>query len=239
MSLILYYGAPASNSLKCLLALKEKELAFEARLVNLLQFEQHEPAFLAINPDGEVPVLDHDGFNLSQSSVINEYLEDAFPKAPALRPASPQAVARMRVWNKFIDEHVWSYVSLIAWSRFFKPLVENIEPQRYEALIARIPLYEKQMKWRSARSGFAESDVANAQRKVEIGINKAEAQLSKTLWLAGDTFTLADINLFADLGLALGSIFSDVATPERCPHLLDWAARMHERPATKAVLHAK
>jgi glutathione S-transferase len=58
MVLTLYHAEPLANSLKVLMALHEKELPFESRYVNLQKFEQNEPAFLAINPEGQVPVLD-------------------------------------------------------------------------------------------------------------------------------------------------------------------------------------
>src|SRR3569833_1689572 len=92
----LYHAEPGANSLKCLIPLKEKGLAFESIYVDLHKFEQHEPWFVAINPEGQVPVLDHDGNIITHTTVINEYLEDAFPEAPALRPADPLGQARMR-----------------------------------------------------------------------------------------------------------------------------------------------
>ena len=57
----LYHAEPAANSLKALLSFKEKGLEFESVYVDLHKFEQHEPWFVAINPEGQVPVLDHDG----------------------------------------------------------------------------------------------------------------------------------------------------------------------------------
>ena len=59
--LALYHAEPASNSLKVLLCLKEKGLDFVSHLVDIQAFEQHEDWFLKINPDGQVPVLVHDG----------------------------------------------------------------------------------------------------------------------------------------------------------------------------------
>jgi glutathione S-transferase len=56
----LYHGGPAANSLKALLPLNEKGVEFTSHVMNLLQFEQHEPWFVKINPSGQVPVLVHD-----------------------------------------------------------------------------------------------------------------------------------------------------------------------------------
>jgi glutathione S-transferase len=117
MALTLYHAEPVANSLKCLAALHEKGLPFTSRYVDLHRFEQHEPWFVALNPDGQVPVLDHDGVIITQTTVINEYLDDAFPDGAQLRPADALGKARVRAWNKFIDEHVMNHVSMHGWHR--------------------------------------------------------------------------------------------------------------------------
>lgn len=79
-------------------ALVEKNLDFELRLVDLDQGEQRMAPFLCRSPAGKVPVLAHHDFYLSESSAIVEYLEDAFP-APeyaAVCPADTRTRARMR-----------------------------------------------------------------------------------------------------------------------------------------------
>ncbi|MDB6008734.1 MAG: glutathione S-transferase, partial [Gammaproteobacteria bacterium] len=48
----LYHAEPVANSVKVLICLKEKRREFVSHYVNLLRFEQHEPEYLAINPDG-------------------------------------------------------------------------------------------------------------------------------------------------------------------------------------------
>jgi hypothetical protein len=57
----LYHAEPVANSMKVLLCLKEKGIEFTSHYVDLLRFEQHQPEFVAINPNGQVPVLVHDG----------------------------------------------------------------------------------------------------------------------------------------------------------------------------------
>jgi hypothetical protein len=70
----LYHAEPLANSLKSLIPFKEKGLEFQSVYVDLHKFEQHEPWFVAINPEGQVPVLDHDGAIITHTTVINEYL---------------------------------------------------------------------------------------------------------------------------------------------------------------------
>ncbi len=232
----LYHAEPGANSLKCLIPLKEKGLAFESVYVDLHKFEQHEPWFLAINPEGQVPVLDHDGNIVTQSTVINEYLEDAFPDAPPLRPADPQGQARMRYWNKFVDEHVMNSVSMHGWHRFVGVLARGIERGEFERLVERIPLYEQRQKWRTARSGFSEADLENAKRKILVAVDKVENQLSRTPWLAGAMYTLADINFFAHCGLYVSRMFPDLTDEHKHPRLSEWRARVGERAGVKAAL---
>jgi glutathione S-transferase len=231
----LYHAEPAANSLKALITIKEKELEFESVYVDLHKFEQHEPWFVAINPDGQVPVLDHDGHLITHTTVIGEYLEDAFPDAPALRPADALGKARMRYWNKFCDEHVVNFVSIHGWHRLVSAIARSIEGGEFERLMARIPLHEQREKWRTARSGFSDVDLANATRKIEVAVDKVEQQLHKSQWLAGDAYTLADINFFAIGGMALDRLFPQLNVGTRAPRLSQWALRMYERPAVKAA----
>jgi glutathione S-transferase len=232
----LYHAEPGANSLKCLIPLFEKRLAFESRYVDLHKFEQHEAWFVALNPDGQVPVLDHDGTIITQTTVINEYLEDAFPAAPALRPADPVGKARMRFWNKFVDEHVMNYVSMHGWHRFVGVLARGIETGEFEKLVERIPLHEQREKWKTARSGFNEADLANAKRKVAVALDKVEAQLAETPWLAGDMYTLADINFFSHCGMYVARMFPDLTDAAKHPRLEAWRVRIAERPAVEEAL---
>ncbi len=232
----LYHAEPIANSLKSLIPLEEKGLQFQSIYVDLHKFEQHEPWFVAINPEGQVPVLDHDGTIVTHTTVINEYLEDAFPDAPPLRPADPAGKARMRFWNKFVDEHVMNYVSIHGWHRMVGVIARSIEAGQFEKLLERIPLREQREKWRTARSGFSPADLANATRKVEAAVDKVEGQLAQTPYLAGDRFTLADINFLSHCGLAVQRLFPEMNVQARAPRLVEWVERVCARPGVKAAL---
>ncbi|SMH54255.1 glutathione S-transferase family protein [Azospirillum agricola] len=60
------------------------------------------PDFLAMNPIGKMPVLEHDGFILPESLLICEYLEDLHP-TPSLLGAAPQERARVRLIVRTVD----------------------------------------------------------------------------------------------------------------------------------------
>jgi glutathione S-transferase len=236
MALKYYHAEPLANSLKSMLPLFEKGLAFESVYVDLHKFEQHQPWFVAINPEGQVPVLDHDGAIVTHTSVINEYLEDAFPDTPPLRPDTPIGRARMRFWTKFVDEHVMNFVSMHGWHRMVGVIARNIESGAFEQMLANIPLHEQREKWKTARSGFSEADLANATRKIEVAVDKVEAALQHSHWIAGDTFSLADINFYAHCGMMVERMFPELEIARRCPRLVDWRDRVTARPAVREAL---
>ena len=232
----LYHAEPRANSLKALVSFHEKGLQFESVYVDLHKFEQHESWFVAINPEGQVPVLDHDGAVITQTTVMGEYLEDAFPQTPSLRPADLVQRAHMRRWNKFCDEHFMNYVSMHGWHRMVTIIARSIDAGEFERLVARIPLHEQREKWRAARSGFNESDLANATRKVVVAIDKVEQQLRQTPWLAGDSYSLADINFYSSGGMALHRLFPELGVEQRAPKLMQWLERVSNRPGVQAAL---
>ena len=65
--------------------------------------EQLTPDYLALNPNGVVPTLVHDGNVIFESSVINEYLNEALP-GPSLLPEDAASRATARSWIKFEDD---------------------------------------------------------------------------------------------------------------------------------------
>jgi glutathione S-transferase len=60
------------------------------------------PEYLKLNPMGKIPCLDADGLIIPESEVINEYLEEKFPKPPLL-PQDPEGRARVRLFSRFHD----------------------------------------------------------------------------------------------------------------------------------------
>ena len=235
----LYHAEPAANSLKALLSFKEKDLPFESIYVDLHKFEQHEPWFVAINPEGQVPVLDHDGAIVTHTTVIGEYLEDAVPEAPPLRPGDPLGKERMRYWNKFVDEHVMNYVSMHGWHRMVGVIARNIDEGTFEELLSHIPLPDQRKKWATARSGFSDADLANASEKIDYALAKVETQLGQTPWLAGSSYTLADINFYSHCGAMVHRMFPEKDVDANYPRLAEWRERVTARPAVAEALKSE
>ncbi len=96
LSVDTYWTSPYGFS--AFVALKEKGLPFSVHPVALHLGEHRHPDALATSLTGRVPVLWHDGWALSESSAIDEYLEDTFapPGYPRLFPEDARERARAR-----------------------------------------------------------------------------------------------------------------------------------------------
>ena len=92
----LYSYFRSSASYRVRIALHWKRLKFEYLPVHLVKDggQQNLPEFRRINPMGHVPALDHDGFLLSESMAIIQYLDDVFPQH-SLLPVNPRDKAQV------------------------------------------------------------------------------------------------------------------------------------------------
>ena len=228
----LFHWEPNANSGKPMLALMEKGVPFESHYTDLLRFDQHTPEYLALNPSGQIPTMIHDGLVLTESTAIMEYVDDAF-EGPQLRPADAWERWNMRRWCKLLDEYYGPSLSMIGWSIFVGPMVRDRDPAELRAAIDRIPTPERRKAWETAIYNlFTEEQLAESRRRVAFAARLIEEALSRTPWLAGSTYSLADIDGF-NMCYALPLSLPEAANDEASPHLLEWLRRMYERPAVK------
>ncbi|MFL6698588.1 MAG: glutathione transferase [Vitreoscilla sp.] len=96
-SLILFVDAQYASpyALSAYVALTAKQVRFELRTVDLSAGANHAPEYAGLSVTRRVPTLVHGDFALSESSAIDEYIEDAYPGAP-LYPRVPKQKARAR-----------------------------------------------------------------------------------------------------------------------------------------------
>ena len=85
----------SSAAYRVRIGLNHKGLAYDQVAVHLRKGHQSAPAFLGVNPQGLVPVLEDGPHVLSQSLAILEYLDETHPQPPFL-PPDPVARARVR-----------------------------------------------------------------------------------------------------------------------------------------------
>lgn len=235
MTVELYHFEPNANGGKPLIALNEKGVAFISHWVDLLNWEQHKPEYLAINPKGQVPTLIHDGRIITESTPMGEYIDEAFD-GPPLRPAEPAARARMRAWSRYADEFLGPSLSMIGWNRFIGPRMRRRDPQELGRALAAVPTPERRRIWDTTiYDRFAAEDLAESERRLAVAALRLEGQLAETRWLAGDSYSLADINVF-NMAAALPVFMPAVVNASNTPNLVRWIETVHSRPAVRAAL---
>ena len=100
MPLTLYHAAPSRSSIARWM-LEEVGEPYELKLLNLKEGEQRKPAYLAVNPMGKVPALDHDGTVITEAAAICTYLADAFPAAKLNIPVGDKRRGTYLKWLFF------------------------------------------------------------------------------------------------------------------------------------------
>jgi glutathione S-transferase len=232
--LTLYSFGPGANSLKPMLTLYEKGLEFNHRLLDPGKFEHHSDWYKKINPRGQVPALDDNGKVVTESTVICEYLEDAYPTEVKLRPDDHYDRAMMRIWTKWVDEYFCWCVSTIGWHRHVSKMVEGLADAEFEKMVGNVPIPEQQAKWRRAREGFPQELLDEEMRKIGVSIRKLDDHLADHEWLAGGMYSLADICSFA-IANGMEAGFAELVNDSDTPHLVRWLHQIHERPAVKEM----
>jgi glutathione S-transferase len=233
----LYSFGPAANSLKPMLTLHEKGLAYEQHLLNPRKFEHHSDWYKAINPRGQVPALADGDRIITESTVICEYLEDAHPTAVKLRPDNFADRADMRVWTKWVDEYFCWCVSTIGWHRHVSGMVRHLDEAEFDEVVKNIPVPEQQLKWRRAREGFPQDLLDEEMRRIAVSVKRLDDHLRDHEWLAGGMYSLADICNFAIAnGMQVG--FAEQVNKDDTPGLARWIDQIAERPAVKTMFAA-
>lgn len=192
------YGSARSRALRTIWVAGELQLPYDHEDLTPRSPETRSAEFLGRNPNGAVPVIEDDGFVLSESMAINLYLAKKHGKG--LYPATPQAEARAWQWSFWTVDRIDRQLVTYANHAFVLP-----EAQRNAATAASV--------WAEIEPAFAVLDTS----------------LAKISWLAGDSFTVADLNVAAAMYRALSM---DLA---KWPNLKDWLTRCWDRPAAKTA----
>ncbi len=100
--MLTFYFSPGSSSRAPHIALHETGAPFEAKPLSLAKKDTRTPEFLAINPNGKVPVLLVDGRVLTEVAGILFYLARAFPSAGLLPTGDIEAEAQVVSWMSYI-----------------------------------------------------------------------------------------------------------------------------------------
>src|SRR5262249_23597490 len=134
MAELVLFNAPQSTcSQRVRFVLQAKGLPFEERKLDLFAGDQLKPDYLAINPNGVVPSLMHDGRAVVDSSVIMEYLEEVFPGTDRLVPDDPIERAKMRALMRFIDEVPAAAIRVPSYNLAFLPTFQAMSEAEFRA----------------------------------------------------------------------------------------------------------
>lgn len=229
----LYHNDMSTCAQKVRIILAEKRLAWEGIHLKLRDGDQFDLDYLKLNPKGVVPTLIHDDTVIRESQVILEYLEDAFPE-PSLRPPDAAGRARMRLWTKQPDEDIHPSTAMVSVGIAFRHQYLDKTPDEmraYREKGQRVPVppdpgYVERMRG-LIQDGTSSPAFAGAIKRYDRLFSDMETALSHAPWLAGETYSLADISYtpyltrFEHLHL-LGML-------AKRPHLQDWYERVKTR----------
>ncbi len=237
--LILYHHNSSVCAAKIRVALAEKALDFDSRLLRL-DGDQFHPEYLALNPNAVVPTLVHRGRTVIESNIILEYLEDAFP-TPPLRPADPHSRAGARQWMAMLDgdggiHHAASVATYAIAYRHH--LIARAGSTDRGPLLAAIKssMNPKSRSWLqdAVFRGIESAAFREALFRFDRLFADLEARLASASWLAGEAYSIADV-AFTPYLIRLDLLGLDHFW-QACPAVGDWYAQLRERDSVAAVL---
>jgi glutathione S-transferase len=168
----LYYHPFSSNARRAVITAFELNTPVELVLVDLAKREQRQPAFLARNPAGRVPVLEDGGLVLPESHAIMLYLAER-SAGQTLYPSDLQAQAQVNRWMFWCASHFQPAISVLNWERVVKKLAGLGTPDP--------------------------SEIVRGERLVQETAALLDSHLASREWVAGPALTLADISLATPL----------------------------------------
>ena len=194
------YGDQLSgNCYKVKLALHLLDQPYQWRDIDILKGETQTAEFLAMNPNGKVPVLQlEDGTCLWESNAILNFLADGSD----LLPREPRLRTQVLQWQFFEQ---YSHEPYVAVARFIEFYLGLPEERREEYA-------------RCHKGGYK-------------ALKVMEKQLEQTPYLVGDSYSIADITLYAYTHVAHQGGF-DLST---FPAINAWLARVADHPRHVAM----
>jgi len=147
MAIVFYCGSGSPYAWRVWLALEHKALPYELRMLSFDRGDPKQPGFVAMNPRGQVPVLQDGDYVLYESTAIVEYLEDAYPGAGAtLFPDAPRSrgVARrlIREADEYLSESMGDLLDQVLFSQQAKWNDDAIAGARGK-LVAELPHWQR------------------------------------------------------------------------------------------------
>jgi glutathione S-transferase len=173
------------------------------------------PELKAVHPLGKSPVVTDGDRTLAESGAVVEYLVDRYGEGRLIPPAGTPERLRYTYWLHYAEGSA------------MPPLLLKLIFDRIES--APMPFFVRPIARGIARR--VKSSFVDPQLETHLGY--MESELGKAPWFAGDAFTAADIQMSFPLEAAQSRAGLTQASR---PHLFDFLARIHARPAYKRAL---
>jgi glutathione S-transferase len=190
MTFTLYNAPPSTCSQRVRFVLNAKQLPFSEVKLDLMAGDQLKPEYLALNPNGVVPTLDHDGDIIIDSSVIIEYLDEIAPGPQNFTPEEPAKRAQMRALMRFIDEMPAAAVRVPTFNLAFLPRFAAMSEEEFVAFAEAKPL-RKEFMLAMGRKGFPEHEMNAALDRLRRTYERMDAEIAKS----GGPWLMADLGL--------------------------------------------
>jgi glutathione S-transferase len=232
----LYHHGSSVCAAKVRFALAEKNLTWTSHYIDILKGDQFDPNYLKLNDKAVVPTLVHDSHPIVESTVICEYVDEAFA-GPPLRPADPRGRAGMRVWTKAVDEHLHPVCGEITFACSHRHTIARLGAEGLARFLESTPPISVTPQWHErkkeiVRDGMSARGLDKSLALYDRYLQKMEDALSGSRWIAGDAFSLADIGLAPYVNRLDMMGMSEMWTRTR-PHVAAWFERIKARPTFK------
>lgn len=205
--------------------------------IDILSGEQFNPDYLAINPKAVVPTLVHDGAIVAESTLICEYLDEVF-EGSSLTPADPLAKVAMRTWTKAVDEQLHPACGELTFVCCHRHIVLRLDETALAEFLESTPGQSVTSQWKRrkqeiVRLGFDAPGIEDTIKLYDGYLDKMESALADSPWLAGNSFSLADVGLAPYVNRLDMLNMSGLWEGGRRAAVADWFNRIKERPTFK------
>jgi glutathione S-transferase len=228
----LYHHGSSACAAKVRFALGEKHLSWVSRYVDILSGDQFKPEFLAVNPKAVVPVLIHEECVIPESTVICEYLEEAFPEHP-IYPQSPQDRAQVRLWTKSVDEELHPACSAITYTVSHRHTILRTGVGEFEKFLsqgAAEGTAARTLKWAWIQHGLSAPGAADKIKLYDRYLGKMEKELAASDWLVAGRFSMADVAMTPYVNRLNALAMDGLWRNGRLPRVERWFDRIRARP---------
>jgi len=171
--------------------------------------------------------------------TINEYIDETF-QGPPLRPANLAERERMRWWCRYSENDLGRALMMINWNRIMPARSRNMSPEDIERFAKQVPDPARRRSWLNARTAATPvPEIEESYRRVVSGVKRIEENLRQHKWVAGNSYSLADIdlvNFYGYISYWLPQWIVEMTNETMTPATVDWLGRLKERPAVKEML---